>query len=95
MYYGVKGVAVTKCWRQFVNFLADMGICPPGYELERKNPFGNYEPGNCIWTTPALQARNKRKTRRLKHAGISLPIVAWSERTGIPAPTLHRRVKLG
>jgi hypothetical protein len=94
-YYGAKGVRVTKRWRRFECFLRDMGVCPTGYELERKDPFGNYGPKNCIWATDAAQARNKRKTQWLKHAGVSLPIIAWSERVGIPAPTLHKRVKLG
>lgn len=93
--YGDKGVRIVKRWKRFENFLNDMGICPPDYELERKDPFGNYDPKNCIWTTPTAQARNKRKTLRLKYAGLSLPIVTWAERVGIPAPTLHRRIKLG
>jgi hypothetical protein len=94
-YYGAKGVRVTERWKDFENFLADLGSCPPGYELERKNPYGNYTPKNCIWATSAAQARNKRKTQWLTHAGISLPIIAWSERVGVSAPTLHKRFKLG
>jgi len=92
-YYGAKGVCVAKRWCQFENFLTDMGECPPGYEIERKDPFGNYTPKNCIWTTAAMQARNKRKTQRLKYNGVSLPIVAWAERIGIPASTLRERIK--
>jgi hypothetical protein len=93
--YGEKGVRVAPRWRRFENFLADMGPCPSGHELERKKVFGNYGPKNCIWLPSRLQARNKRKTLWLKHAGVSLPVVAWSEHIGIAAPTLHKRVKLG
>lgn len=59
-WYGAKGVTVCERWRDFANFLADMGEPPPSLTLDRINPFGNYEPGNCRWATHAEQARNKR-----------------------------------
>jgi hypothetical protein len=59
--YGAAGVTVCKRWHDFAKFLADMGTRPPGYSLDRINPFGNYTPTNCRWATPKEQANNRRK----------------------------------
>jgi hypothetical protein len=60
-YYGALGVTVCEAWFKFENFYADMGDVPPGKTLDRKDPYGNYEPGNCRWATRLEQAHNKRK----------------------------------
>lgn len=61
-YYGAKGVTVCTRWiGSFADFLADMGPKPgPEYSLDRIDPFGNYEPGNCRWSDPETQQANKR-----------------------------------
>jgi hypothetical protein len=59
--YGAVGVAVCERWRDsFENFYADMGDRPDGMTLDRKNPFGHYEPTNCRWSTHGEQAINRR-----------------------------------
>lgn len=66
--YGARGITVCDGWRIFENFLADMGKRPAGKTLDRVDPNGNYEPGNCRWATPRQQIANRRP-RRTKKTG--------------------------
>jgi len=59
-YYGNLGVRVCKRWQVFENFYADVGDPPPGKTLDRRNPFGDYEPDNWRWATKSEQRLNTR-----------------------------------
>ncbi len=58
-WYGALGVRVCERWATFPAFFADMGPAN-GLTLDRIDPAGNYESGNCRWATWETQRQNKR-----------------------------------
>jgi len=61
--YGGRGVIVCDEWQTFEGFLSDMGNRPAGRTLDRIDPDGNYELGNCRWATTHEQRINQRPRR--------------------------------
>jgi hypothetical protein len=70
--YGGRGIKIHPRWcggdHGVQNFLADMGKRPAGHTLDRIEVNGNYEPGNCRWSTPSQQNRNRRNSLRAVEA---------------------------
>jgi len=99
--YGGRGIIVSDEWKNsYAAFIRDMGKRPtPKHSIERIDPDGNYEPGNCVWATTKQQGRNKRDTRRLMFRGNYTPlseiaevlgcvhskITYWTDKVGITA----------
>lgn len=94
-WYGARGIQVCERWRNFKNFLDDMGVRPAGKTVERTNVNGNYDPNNCVWDSEKVQARNKRNTIKITHNNITLPVVEWAEKADLPYGTLRQRIKSG
>lgn len=59
-YYGGRGISVCPSWHSFPTFLADMGVKPDGYSIDREDVNGNYEPENCRWIPMDQQAATRR-----------------------------------
>ena len=91
-----RDITVCERWASsFPNFLADMGECPDGYSLERKDGKGNYEPDNCCWIPRREQARNTTRTVRITHAGKTQILSDWAREYDIRPNLLSKRLKLG
>lgn len=94
-YYGERGITVCERWQTFANFLQDMGEKPEGLTLDRINNDGNYEPGNCQWSTTEQQSLNRSDNRRLLFCGFNLTFSQWETKLGINANTIRARLKRG
>lgn len=92
--YGGAGVSVHPRWRVFSAFLADMGVRPDGYTLDRyPNKCGPYAPDNCRWATPSEQSRNTSRTMLITWAGETLCREDWAQRLGLTTVALKFRIK--
>lgn len=65
-WYGEKGVSICPEWMRFENFMR--WAFESGYQsnltIERKDPFGNYEPSNCTWIPKSEQRKNQRRSKQ-------------------------------
>ena len=90
--YGGRGVKVHHRWWEFDNFLADMGLRPPGMSLERKDNSKGYAPENCVWATQKQQMNNTRVTTIVKLDGVSKPLSVWCAELRMNKSTVRKRV---
>lgn len=87
--YGALGIKVCDRWnpkqgRCFENFLRDLGECPEGMTLDRRDLKGNYEPSNCKWATDIEQANNKSNNRLIQDSqGVVWSLRRWCEMLGL------------
>jgi hypothetical protein len=93
--YGARGITVCERWREFKNFLADMGERPDGTSIDRIDPNGNYELCNCRWATPKRQARNRTNSKALVYRGVVAPVAELAEMYGKNLRRVYRRMRDG
>lgn len=94
--YGGRGIIVCERWRNFKNFLEDMGDIPfKGAQLNRIDNNSNYCKENCKWSTATENARNKSNTIFLTFENKTLSLMEWSEITGIKPTVLRIRFYKG
>lgn len=95
-HYGAKGVKVCERWAaSFEAFLDDMGECPPGMTLDRRENDRGYEPGNCRWATPTQQNNNRTSNRRIEAFGKTQTVAEWARESGMNYAMLMSRIQRG
>lgn len=86
--YGAKGVKVCDRWKNFENFLADMGEPPAGMSIDRIDGALGYEPENCRWATRQQQNENRKSVRWIEFDGKRMNVAQWARHLGINKSTL-------
>jgi hypothetical protein len=93
--YGGRGIRVCEEWQTFQGFYADMGDKPPGMSIDRIDNEGHYEPANCRWATPQMQANNRRSNRLVSYQGQQFTLAELARFVGLKYSTLSMRLKWG
>lgn len=93
--YGDRGISVCSEWDNDFSAFRDWALSN-GYRadltLDRIDVNGNYEPGNCRWSTRIEQANNTRRNVIITFNGKSQPLAAWASDVGIKRSTLAERL---
>lgn len=90
--YGGRGIVVCDEWRRSFVAFARWGLANgwrEGMTIDRIDPDGNYEPGNCRWATKTEQQRNRRNTRWLTIDGQRKTQTEWCEVLGVKLHNYH------
>ena len=96
-HYGGRGIIVCEEWQDYMTFKqwALANDYDKDLTIDRINPNGNYEPGNCRWVTWKVQANNKRNTTWLTLGKKTHSIHEWSDILNIHVNTLRWRKEHG
>jgi hypothetical protein len=75
--YGGRGISVCKRWLSYDNFLADMGVPPKGFTLERIDNDKGYSKNNCRWASLLEQSNNRGSTILIEIDGEYKSFINW------------------
>lgn len=96
MDYGGRGISVCERWKDFRNFLEDMGLRPTvDHSLGRIDNNKGYFKENCRWETKAEQASNTRYNKRINFNGKTMTLSQLAREIGEAPQTLTKRFKRG
>lgn len=94
MYYGAKGVSVSKEWHVFMTFYKDMGERPSvKHSIDRIDNSKGYCKENCRWVTIEIQANNKTNNRFILYKNKKQTLSQWARFLNIRVDTLHGYLK--
>lgn len=93
--YGGRGISYDPRWERFEHFFADMGECPAGLWLDRRDNDGNYSKDNCRWATPMQQENNRRSNRIVEFRGERFTVAELARKTGQTHNRLRYRLNRG
>lgn len=91
--YGGRGITFCERWREYQNFVDDMGERPDGRNLDRINNDGPYCKENCRWVTQSEQVSNTSRNVLLSYNGKLMTMKQWAAEIGIAYDTLRHRIQ--
>ena len=93
-WYGSKGIRMCDEWRDNFMSFHDWAISN-GYTddltIDRINSAKNYEPSNCRWATPQVQAINRSNNVRFIYDGEIMTEADWARKLKVTPTTVKRR----
>lgn len=95
--YGARGIKVNEKWQDYLTFKewALGNGYQKGLSIDRIDVNGNYEPSNCRWATPTVQALNKRSNKLITFNGVTKPATEMARDYGLKPEVLLRRLEKG
>lgn len=94
--YGGRGIRVCERWvNGFENFLSDLGPCPSGLTIERRDNDKDYTPDNCFWASRRRQANNRSSNIRATINGETLTVAQWAARMQVRPGLVYKRLGRG
>jgi hypothetical protein len=91
-HYKKRGITTCERWRDFCNFLVDMGERPANTTLDREDNNMGYMPGNCRWVSKQTQANNRITNVRFTYRGAEYTLAELSRFTGVKKEILRSRL---
>ncbi len=96
--YGGRGIKMCQEWKEspkkFFEWALENGY-KEGLSIDRINVNGDYEPSNCRWVTPEVQANNTRANKIVKYRGKEHTYAEWDKIKGYKKNTVGRRIRAG
>jgi hypothetical protein len=93
--YGAKGIGYDSSWKDFNNFLSDMGERPEGMTLDRIDGAKGYSRENCRWANPSQQQANRKNCMQITYDGITKTAAEWAVSLGLTKGAVWNRIKAG
>ena len=90
--YGGRGIKYCERWKEFKNFLEDMGERPDGMTLDRIDVNKNYEPKNCRWADAKTQRANRRDIKLYEYQGNFYMLGRLAKDHGLSVALLYQRI---
>lgn len=72
--YKKRGITCDSRWDNYDAFLSDMGECPEGLTLERRDNDKGYSKDNCLWADYTAQLNNTSRNVLIEHDGEALTV---------------------
>jgi hypothetical protein len=94
--YGGRGITVCDRWLNHpAVFIADMGLCPKGFSIDRLDNNLGYSKDNCVWASAKQNANNTRRNLLIEFNGTTKTLSQWAEETGLKRESIKGRLNRG